>query len=208
MKKTTSKEFLPCSEGKNQLCQNCQIDSMGLCVKFCAFVKRWLLPYTRNEIEREISHKTFEAIFKNIKNMETVRYFSAYCRQIFRNQKAEVFRSESRKFEKEQIAYAHQLQSGDDKDANDIIENYFQDNQSEDNLLITERTVLMQEVLNRLEEMISDEEKCAELVLFWYSSMKEGQSQKEMAQQMKMKQNTFNQELRRCKDRISQYFKS
>jgi len=204
MTKRTSKEFLPCSKGKNEFCQNCPIDSRGLCGKFCSFVKRCLLPYTRNETEKEISHKTFEAILQNVGNVENIKFFSAYCRRIFRNQKAEVFRSESRIFEKDRISYAHQFQSEDpDEDTDDIVENYSEDNQRE----YTERTVLMREVLNRLEEMISDEEKCAELMLFWYSSMKEGQSQKEMAEQMKMKQNTFNQELRRCKDRISQYFR-
>ncbi|NPA16000.1 MAG: sigma-70 family RNA polymerase sigma factor [Deferribacteres bacterium] len=43
---------------------------------------------------------------------------------------------------------------------------------------------------------------CAELLLYFYRWLKVGLSQKEMAQSMGLKPNTFNQRLKRCKERI------
>ncbi len=204
----TSKEFWPCSEGKNERhCPNCRIDAAGLCARFCTFVRRRLLPYTRNEIEKEIAQNTFDAIFQNIHNMQHIRYFSSYCYQIFRNQKAEIFRSRAYLFEREQLVYGFQAQPENAADEPlNVLESYARPD--EPDMLQEERTILMVQVLEHLEKMVSDEEPCAEIMLHWYAGMKEGLSQKEVAARLGIAENSFNQKLKRCKDSISKSFTS
>ncbi len=202
----TTKEFWPCSEGKNERhCPNCPIDELGLCQKFCAFVKSSLLPYTRNEIELKISQETFDAILRGIDQFKDIKHFKAYCWKIFKNQKASVFRSKTQMFERDRLVYEHAISPESiGGEPLEVLENYPQPQNAA--ILQVEEAVLNEQILTRLNQMIDEEQRCAEVLRRWYYFMKEGLTQKEMAQRMNMKQNSFNQELNRCKETISNYF--
>ncbi len=204
-------EFI-CAEGRDEiLCRGCKIDEAGLCSRFRKFVKTHLMRYTGNEIEKEIAHKTFDAVFQNIHALENKRYFWAYCKAIFKNSKAEVFRVQSKMLERENLRFEGQFTpSGDDEDNGDwsiLDHNQFQSGES---LWPADRATLTREVLAALETMVMEADRatsrCARLLLNWLSFDRDGLSQKEMADRMGEKQNTFNQRLRRCKELISARF--
>lgn len=193
-------EFWPCSGGKASHCSDCKIDQKGFCQKFCTFVKSRLLPYTKTEIEKEISHRTFEAIFKSIDNCENIRIFSAYCMSIFKHTKADIFRSNKHKFVKEKITYEHQM-------INEVmVSDMSEADQADESTIAPDKAALIIQAIDKLRDKAMNKDRCAEIILTWYFSLQEGLSQKEMAEQLNMKPNTFNQELSRCKDEITKLF--
>jgi len=206
MKKNEIKLYeFPCTGGKNEnLCQHCKIDERGLCKKFGNFAKYYLTPHTKNEWEREIAQKTFDSIYNSVDTLEDNTVFLAFCKQIFRRRRAEVFRSNSKSFEKENLIFESQLRKDEGGDYS------LADVKAPDPATdweVYERALLMRQIRSKLEEMVSKEDHCAKLILQWYTFMEEGLSQKEMAERLNMKQNTFNQKLRRCKEEISICFK-
>ncbi len=204
-------EFI-CAEGRHEtLCRGCKIDEAGLCSKFRMFVKKYLVRYTGNEIEKEIAHKTFDAVFQNVHALENKRYFWAYCKTIFKNNKAEVFRVQSKMLERENLRFEGQFMSpGDDGDNGDWSILDHNQLQSGESLWPADRAALAREVLAALENMVMGADRpisrCARLLLNWLSFDRDGLSQKEMADRMGEKENTFNQRLRRCKELIAARF--
>jgi DNA-directed RNA polymerase specialized sigma24 family protein len=206
-----STEFI-CVKGRHEtLCRGCKIDEAGLCSRFRMFVKKYLVRYIGNEIEKEIAHKTFDAVFQNVHALENKRFFWAYCKEILKNNKAEVFRLKSKMLERENLRFEGQFtSSGDDEDNGDWSILDHNQLQSGEPLWPADRSALAREVLAALENMVLEADRatsrCARLLLNWVSFDREGLSQKEMADRMGEKQNTFNQRLRRCKELIAARF--
>lgn len=81
---------------------------------------------------------------------------------------------------------------------------------SHDNIAIEpliENQITTDQILSKLKCLVTeDDDFCARLFLYWYSGLKQGLNQDEMAKNLGLKPNTFNQKLKRCKKTIQQHF--
>jgi len=164
---------------------------------------------------KECLSRLFEEVLKSLHTLRLrdQKGFRAWARAIYQRIRSDAIKE---KIERERSIYIidfSRLESKSDEKENQI---FSQDKairkeiseriveQSEEKMRRIYEQMEAGKLVKILEEMKKEGDECAEFLLSWYEWLIEDLSQKEMAQKMHMKENTFNQKLKRCKNHIKE----
>lgn len=185
---------LPCLKDQHDMsaCGDCAITKQGLCDVFKVFARKYL-SYCADEFEEETAELTVETIFKQIENIKESEYkegaFYRFCEKIYDTKRIDILRSKRNWFQKNAVKLETDMKADIDATVEAV---------HEEGLSYSEKG-LLGDVTRILEDMkVEEGDRCAELILDWYKSMRKGYNNKEIAQFKKVSYAKYRKDLSRC----------
>jgi len=185
--------------------KDCEIFKSGFCEIFVRFSRKKLPSLLSSkgipeEDRKEIFQEFFIRVSKSIGNLRNRGGASSFFHAVVDNLVKDYFSDKLKK------RYDSIDTFGGEEDSEEGRENVILSRLSEEMYIEKLAEEEIRETAEAIIDFLKKEsdlgDDCAELLLYFYRWLKVGLSQKEMAQSMGLKPNTFNQRLKRCKERI------
>lgn len=182
----------------------CEINRYGYCQAFSKFSKeRFLSLLKKKGIPEEDYNDLFQDFFcrvsQSIKNLRSSKSITSFLYSIAYNTITDyIARNLSKR--KESLDTAVLFKDNELQEHPNILSASKSSYEEETRQAEIQETA--QHIIMILKEMAREGEECAEFILLFYRGLKRGLSQKEMAKELGLKPNTFNQRLKRCRERL------